>query len=127
MTGLLDKSAQAATAAHLLFEAGLYADAVSRAYYAMFDAAQAFLAGRGFVNPPRVKSHARIVSLFSRASIEGNEIPVEHARALSRALAARIDADYEQQEVPREIASRILTDMDAFVAHVRSALEGTRG
>ena len=126
MKTLLDKAEQARRGAHILLEAGLYEDTVSRAYYAMFDAARAYLATRNYIDPPRIKSHARVVGLFGKASMELGEIPTDQARALSRTLSARIGADYEQHDVPREVATLIVAEMDRLLDTIQALLRNSK-
>jgi uncharacterized protein (UPF0332 family) len=58
--GLLEKTARSLQAARLLNEEGLAEFAVSRAYYAMFYVAEAFLEGEGL----SFSRHSAVIAAF---------------------------------------------------------------
>ncbi len=68
-----------------------YRDAVSRAYYAFFDAASALLLTEGLV----AKTHAGLITLFSLHFIKKGRIKSKFATFFKRAKEAREEADYE--------------------------------
>ena len=122
MNGLMKKSRDAAASARLLFESSQFDGAVSRAYYAMFDAARAYLKLRHGVDVGRVKTHAGILTLFSKHLADDGWSP-DLARALNRAMAQRKQADYDELSVERDAAAFVIAEMDRFLAQVLDQLE----
>ena len=86
----LERASQALTSARILVDAGQYADAISRAYYAMFHAACALLASIG----RSARTHDGVRALVSEHFIRSGMMAHEHGRALSRMSGDRNDADY---------------------------------
>jgi uncharacterized protein (UPF0332 family) len=76
--------------ARLLAGAGLGADAVSRAYYAIFHAASALVASIGRT----ARTHDGLRALIGEHFIRAGMLGPEHGRALSRIAGDRNDADY---------------------------------
>jgi uncharacterized protein (UPF0332 family) len=76
-----------------LLEKNLLEDSISRAYYAMFHAAQAILYKKGL----KAKSHAGVKSLFGEHIVKKGTISEELGRAFSRAFDLRQKSDYEVQ------------------------------
>jgi uncharacterized protein (UPF0332 family) len=70
---LLDKARRSLLAAERLRDAGDYDFAVSRAYYAMFYAAQALLLRRGI----RRSKHSAVIAAFNEQFIKSGEIPAD--------------------------------------------------
>lgn len=88
---LLIKNAEERIAsANILLDKGYYNDAISRAYYGFFDAANALLVTKGLA----AKTHAGVINLFSLYFIKTKIIPVEYIRLFRRAKDAREQADY---------------------------------
>jgi len=58
----LIRSDEALLASQILLDKGLLADAISRAYYSMFYAAQAFLLSENI----KAKSHSGTITLFGK-------------------------------------------------------------
>jgi uncharacterized protein (UPF0332 family) len=94
MTQLWNKARQSAAGARVLFAAGLYDDACSRAYYAMFNAARELLAGRG-IDAERVKTHQGVLRQFSAVFVQSGLFDEDDGRALRRAGETRNVADYD--------------------------------
>ena len=87
---LLLKARTSLDAAKLLHGAGFSAFAASRAYYAMFYVAQAFLEGDGLA----FSSHAAVISAFGQHFARTGRVPVELHRYLLEAMAVRQQGDY---------------------------------
>jgi len=83
-----DQGLRAATA---LVGLGLNADAVSRAYYAVFHLLRAALLSRG-VDP---KTHAGAIHLFNTELVRKGTFPSAHNRLLGGLQRARELADYD--------------------------------
>ena len=103
--------------ARLLAEAGQHRDAVSRAYYAMLDSANACLAARGI----RTRSHTGTITQFGLQFIKTGLIPKEYGRWLARVEGERMDADYEVAKTfTQDDAKAALRMAEDFVAAVES-------
>jgi len=89
--GLLAKARDSTRGAELLARDGLYDFAVSRAYYAMFYAAEAILLGEGL----RLSSHAAVISAFGQRFAKSGRLPAELHHFLIDAQDSRTQGDYE--------------------------------
>ena len=87
---LLLKAQQSLEAAKLLLTNGFPDYATSRAYYAMFYTAEAFLEGEEL----SFSSHAAVISAFGREFARSNRVPVEFHRFLIEAQSLRNIGDY---------------------------------
>lgn len=88
--GLLEKAARSLQAAKLLNKQGLAEFAVSRAYYAMFYVASAFLEGEGL----SFSRHSAVIAAFGQQFARTGRVPIELHRYLITAEQSRIRADY---------------------------------
>jgi uncharacterized protein len=88
---LLKRADKALFAAQTLLEKCLLADAISRAYYAMFYAAQDVLFIKGF----NAKSHSGTINIFGQEIVEKGIVPKELGRILNKAHALRQKSDYD--------------------------------
>jgi uncharacterized protein (UPF0332 family) len=68
---LFERSDEALLAAQTLLEKGLLADAISRAYYAMYYATQAILTQSGLSS----KSHSGTINIFGQEIVEKGKVP----------------------------------------------------
>lgn len=108
------KAKSAAEEARILLDAGRPDGAVSRAYYAMFDAARVALA----LSSPELadaKTHATILRRFSRHLVVTGKLDVTHGRALRRAFELRLLADYDAPSIPLAVARTIVDDADRLL------------
>jgi uncharacterized protein (UPF0332 family) len=87
----IERAELAFKAADALIGLDLYADAVSRAYYAAFHYLRALLLSRG-VEP---KSHSGAIHLFNLEFVRGGDLPNTHNRLLGSLQRARELADYD--------------------------------
>ncbi len=116
---LLDKARRSVTSARRLLEGGDADFAVSRAYYAMFYAAEAALLSRGL----SFSKHARVLAEFNRQFATTGEIPAHHATMLHEAFEQRLIADYSHEAAyPAARARRLLESAQAFVSDVEAYL-----
>lgn len=109
---ILEKAGQSLAAAkHLL--AGCYHDfAASRAYYAMFYAAQALLEGKGL----SFSKHSAVIAAFGKHFASTGAIPEELHRWLIKAQELRHSADYGNvNEVSGEEAQSVITRAEEFL------------
>ena len=88
---LLSTAYDSVRAAKLLSDAGLYDFAVSRAYYAMFYVAAAFLLGRGLT----FSRHAGVIAAFGERFAKTGIVPVEFHRYLIEGQDERNVGDYQ--------------------------------
>ncbi len=86
----LRKTADKLEAADLLVEAGKVEDAISRAYYAAYHAAQALLVARGV--PAR--SHSGVLSLIGLHFVQTGRIDRDAAKTLHALREDRENGDY---------------------------------
>ncbi len=87
----LDNAKDRIKSAEILKAGGQYNDAISRVYYAFFDAATAALLSKDLT----ARTHHGLILLFEKNFIITGEIKAEVGRWLRRAKEAREEADYE--------------------------------
>ena len=88
--------------------------AASRAYYAMFYAAEAALLSRGIAR----SRHSGVISAFNELLVHPGTLPAPLASSLTRAFELRNRADYGSQSFPKEEAQALLGDAEEFVGAV---------
>ena len=88
---LLALAREKLSAAEGLGQMGFYRDAISRAYYGMYHAAQALLLGYG----KKAIGHAGTVSAFNHHFVKTGKVPVEFTKWFSSLKESREFADYE--------------------------------
>ncbi len=116
----MQRAAQSLRAADVLAREGLFADAISDAYYAAFHAARALLFTIGL--EPR--SHRGALHLFNVHFVQTGRIPAASLSALSRAEYDRIGADYGTAiRFTAEDASEALARARDFVATAQACLD----
>jgi uncharacterized protein (UPF0332 family) len=96
---LLQKSRESVKAAQLLAREELYDIAVSRAYYAMFYIAEAFLIGDNL----SFSKHSAVISKFGELFARTERLPVKFHRYLIQAEQSRIKADYDAMSKSTEL------------------------
>ena len=87
----LEKARRSIDAARTLLSAGHADFAASRAYYAMFYLAQAYLAGQR----KTFSKHSAVISAFGRDVAHAGHVPLEFHRFLIEAYEARQVGDYD--------------------------------
>lgn len=87
---LLEDADTSLRAAELLLREGLYRDATSRAYYAMFHAARALLASKGV----RPRTHGGLLRELGRHFVKPGILDREAAGDLGYGMQLRQRADY---------------------------------
>lgn len=88
---LLQKAQASLQAARLLSEQGFYDFAISRAYYAMFYVAEAFLLGDGLA----FSKHSAVIATFGERFAKSGRIPQEFHRYLIEGESSRNVGDYD--------------------------------
>ncbi len=105
--------------ARLLRDAQKYNDAISRVYYAFFDAATASLLTKGV----EARTHQGVVILFQQHFIHPGLVSPEIGRWLARAKEAREEADYEIfKQFDQATVDAGIRAAEAFVSAVESLL-----
>jgi uncharacterized protein (UPF0332 family) len=95
-----------------LLEIGLSGIAASRAYYAMFYIAQAFLLEKGLA----FSKHQGTISGFGKEICMAGRVPVEYHRYIIEAFDYRSEADYEKpHSVAPEIAEEQIIRAEMFI------------
>jgi uncharacterized protein (UPF0332 family) len=87
---LLLKASQSLSAAKLMLDSGYPDYAASRAYYAMFYIAEAFLEGEGL----SFSKHSAVISAFGREFARTGRVPVKFHQFLIRSQELRNAGDY---------------------------------
>lgn len=90
-TALVAKARESVQAARLLAREGYHDFAASRAYYAMFYLAQAFLLGEGLA----FSKHSAVIAAFGKHFAHAGKLPPEFHRYLIEAQDARNVGDYQ--------------------------------
>jgi uncharacterized protein (UPF0332 family) len=117
ITQLLQLAQDELATANLLMANARYRACISRAYYAMYHATQAFLTAKNLSS----KTHRGSIQLFSQHFIKTSELPIDLARALSDAYDLRQLSDYEETvQLTQSQAETILTSAQAFVAQAEA-------
>lgn len=97
-----------------------YADAVSRAYYAIVHSARAAL----LVHEIIPKSHTHLRQSFGQYLVQQNGIEMEWAKILNIEYRYRTDADYmEDFSVTDEIAEMLITHAERFTERMKEYIE----
>jgi uncharacterized protein (UPF0332 family) len=111
----LGRAREELAAARLLESGGFPAQAISRAYYAAFYAAEAAL---GRLGETRSK-HSGVIAAFGRLLVVSGEIDAQAGRLLRSLFDRRSDADYDWFDPPsREEAAKAIGDAETVVAAV---------
>jgi uncharacterized protein (UPF0332 family) len=118
------KAEEAMAEAELLISKGFATGAVSRAYYAMFDAAWASLLRTA---PPeasdRISTHKALIRAFGPFIVKPGKVPKELGRILNQAEEERLLADYGREMLTVEEGQAIVANARLFLAAIRGAFE----
>jgi len=117
----LDRAQESLRAAELCLQVGYANSAASRAYYAMFQAAQVALEHVG--SRRAMWSHAGLQAAFATECIHRRKIyPAALREHLSIGLRIRQAADYGHSGVSQNIAHRLLLRASVFVSAVEEVV-----
>ena len=109
---LLRKAKDSLNAARLMQEKGYHDFAASRAYYAMFYLAEAFLLGKGLAFSKHSAVHAAFGEHFVRTGI----VPATLHRALIHGMEVRQTGDYDYtKEVSSDEAAEQIANAEHFL------------
>ncbi len=109
---------QSLHAADILQHESIYDDAVSRAYYAMFNAAHAALLSKGIAR----SRHKGVLSAFGFHFVRTGLVSSELHNAFEAAYQRRLTADYSPQSTSQEEAETVLKDAQEFVEVIEAVL-----
>jgi uncharacterized protein (UPF0332 family) len=118
------KSAKALSSAGQLLSADDCDGACNRAYYAMFDAAQAaLLAVSAGVAATATKTHRGLISAFGQHLVLAGHASAELGASLNQVERLRLLADYTGDPVSAEDAAWALAQAEVFVAAIQTLLK----
>ena len=116
---LLRKARESLDAGRMLLDGGFAGFAASRAYYAMFYVAQAFLEGEGMA----FSRHSAVIAAFGQHFARTGRAPVHFHRYLIEAMDARHEGDYGAlQTISDEDATLHLTRGEEFLRTAEALL-----
>ena len=116
---LLEQAQASLSAAQLLHKEGYLGFAASRAYYAMFYVAQAFLLSKGL----SFSKHTGVVSAFGQHFGATGEVPSQCHRQLIEAMELRHIGDYgPARRVTPQRCQEVLRDAEEFIKLGQSKL-----
>ena len=119
IAGFLAKAEESIAAAKVLLEQFDCGFSASRAYYAMFYAAEALLLSRGL----SYSRHSAVVAAFGREFVKPGLFEAKWHRALHDAFRVRQVGDYDPLEhVSETAARRTLEEAEGFVLETRNFL-----
>jgi uncharacterized protein (UPF0332 family) len=117
----LERSRQELAAARLLNDNSFPGQAVSRAYYAAFYAAEAALLCLGEVR----SKHAGVIAAVGRLLVVERGLDPRAGRLLRSLFERRSRADYEAESVPAEEGARAIDDAAFVVSAIEMWLQAT--
>jgi uncharacterized protein (UPF0332 family) len=105
--------------ARLIFRLGLYDDAISAAYYAMYYAAKAALLTEGL----DLRKHSSAVLKLRELFVLTGKLDAEYLRLLSRVQTARERSDYNPlNPASKEDAAEVLKMASSFIARIKEII-----
>ena len=105
--------------AAVLLELEDFDSCVSRAYYAMFYAANGVLTAEGEKSPGR----QNLRSTFQKRFVDSGRLPDQAGEAFQKASDLRERADYSLGDIPQVDAERCLQHAEAFVNSLEQTVE----
>jgi uncharacterized protein (UPF0332 family) len=99
---LIAKANNSIKAAQILFNEEIYDVSISRAYYAMFYLAEAFLISEGL----SFSKHSAVISKFGEIFAKTNRLLSEYHRYLIEAQQSRLRSDYDASFNPTEVEAK---------------------
>ncbi len=116
----LEEAEEKLDSAKLLLQNGYFKDAVSRAYYCMYNAARALLLTKD-MSP---KTHRGLISKFGEEFMKMENEAKNYAAILHKAEDMREMADYGvYKEISREMAENVVDDAELFLKKIREVLK----
>lgn len=123
ITNALARARRSIDAARVLASNGFTSEAVSRAYFAAFYAAEAALLSLGETR----SKHSGVLAAFGELIVRGAGFDPSVGKLLLSLFDRRNQADYGTPAVPVQRAQAAIADAERFVAAVDAWLEGRSG
>jgi hypothetical protein len=118
--GYLEKAEKKLKVAGKLLKSDDYEDAVSRAYYAVFHAAQALLLTEG----ERAETHKGVVTLFGLLFVKTGKFKKDLGKYLANLKDERESGDYEVfSYIDRETAETAIEEAREFIRETQAYLK----
>ena len=118
--GYIQKAEKKAEVAEKLFKSGDYDDAVSRAYYAVFHAAQALLLTEGHT----ADTHKGVVTLFGLFFVKTGKVAKHIGKYLANLKDDRESVDYEIfSYMDEETAQTAIAEAKEFLSQAKQYLQ----
>lgn len=124
---LMRKMHAAARSARVLFDLDDFDGSANRAYYAMFDAARAYLRAHHGIATEQIKAHSGLISAFSQLGVKQDGLAADLGRWLNQANEVRSSADYGAQSVDKVTAKQLIEQMGRFVADLSASIGEAEG
>lgn len=116
----LEEAEEKLDSAKLLLQNGFFKDAVSRAYYCMYNAARALLLTKD-ISP---KTHKGLISKFGEEFMKMEAEAKNYASILHKAEDLREMADYAvYKEISGDMAESVIDDAELFLKKIREVLK----
>ena len=116
---LVRKAEHSIDAAKVMKKTGYFDFAVSRAYYAMFYLAEAFLLEKGLA----FSKHSAVHAAFGEHFVRTGLVPTDLHRALIHGMEARVTGDYDStKEVSVDEAEEQIANAEQFMEAARQRL-----
>lgn len=120
--GFIQKAQDSLRAAKLLEENDLIDFAASRAYYAMFYVAEAFLIGLGL----RFQKHGSLIAAFGQHFVKTGLISAQFHQNLIKAYNKRISGDYTtNSNLTKTEVGTMVSQAEEFIALAEQMLGAT--
>lgn len=117
---LMKRAEDSLSSAELLFKEGYNDFSISRAYYAMFYAAEAALLTRDL----KFSSHKSVITLFGQYFVKSGIFPSELGRDLAKAFDERITGDYSfEPSITSEMVKNAIVRTENFIVNIKQHLK----
>lgn len=118
--GYLEKAEKKLEVAEKLFSSGDFEDAVSRAYYAVFHAAQALLLTEG----EKAETHKGVVTLFGLLFVKTGKFNKNLGKYLANLKDDRESGDYEIfSYIDKETTESAIAEAKEFIKEAKAYLK----
>lgn len=118
--GYLEKAEKKLEVAEKLFNSGDFEDAVSRAYYAVFHAAQALLLTEG----EKAETHKGVVTLFGLLFVKTGKFNKNFGKYLANLKDDRESGDYEIfSYIDKETTESAIAEAKEFIKEAKAYLK----
>lgn len=119
VSGLMARADRELAAAELLAAGGFEAQAISRAYYGAFYAAEAALLQLGETR----SKHSGVVAAFVRLVVQPGGIEADAGRLLRSLFDRRAQADDSEDQVPSAEATTAIRDAGIVISSIAAWLQ----